>query len=481
MDELEHLKTSLDDVFSPRGVAVVGVSAKKIGFAEIVVEALKSANHPAVFPVNPNYTEVLGLPCYASILDIKEPVDHVVVNIPASASLSLIDDCITKGVKSVHFFTAGFGESGMSGGAELEKQLLDKARSGGLRIIGPNCIGLYVPKSRLHFALRVPLDSGPIGFLSQSGGHAQNLPEFSQLRGLRYSKVISYGNGLDINESELFDYFRVDDETELIAAYIEGVKDGQRFIESLGRAASRKPVIIYKGGKTEAGQRAAKGHTASMTSSIAAFEALCKQKNAIWVKSIEEMIDILVAFRFVKSVPSGFNVGLFGSGGGPSVLAGDEMEEENLCLPEFSDEAKNELKKVLPVPGSIFINPLDTPNLTTPEAIKAALNVLGKQSEIDMLVYHLGFHPIGNWGNGLYSSQQYLDTIISIFNDNIKTYGKPILMALRPPQDLHSIKEFLIVQEAFIKAGFPVFHSMRHLARAMNRMVTWNNFNSPNR
>lgn len=479
MDEQSQITASLNDIFSPRGVAVVGVSEKKIGFAEIIVHALKTASYPAIYPVNPNYREVMGLPCYSSILDIKEPVDHVVVNIPASASLSLIDDCITLGVKSIHFFTAGFGESGISGGAELEKQLLERAKSGGLRILGPNCIGLYVPKSRLHFFLNAPLNSGPIGFLSQSGGHAQNLPEFSQLRGLRFSKVISYGNGLDIDESELLSYFGKDDETEIIAAYIEGVKDGKKFTEALDVAvASGKPVIMYKGGKTEAGQRAAKGHTASMTSSVAVFEALCRQKNVIWVENIEELIDILVAFRFVKSLPGGPNIGLFGSGGGPSVLAADEMEKEGLCLPEFSYDAQNSLKEVLPVPGSIFVNPLDTPNLTTPEAIKAALDVLGEQPEIDMLVYHLGFHPMGSWGLGLFSSQQYLDTIIGIFKENIQSCGKPILMALRPPQDLPAVKEFLIVQESFVKAGFPVFHSMRHLARAMNRLVAWNNFNS---
>jgi acyl-CoA synthetase (NDP forming) len=464
---------SLDEIFAPRGVAVVGASARKLGFAEMVLASLKQADFPAIYPVNPKYSEVQGLRCYPSVSAVEGPVDHVVVNIPAESVLSLLDDCTVKGVRSVHFFTAGFGESGYADKADLERQILKKAQAGGYRVIGPNCIGLFVPKTRLVNDLAVPLDPGPVGFLSQSGGHAQNLPGFSATRGLRFSKVVSYGNALDIDESELLDYFVGDPETEIITAYIEGVKDGPRFNRALASAAAVKPVIVYKGGRSEAGQRAAHGHTASMTSSIDVFDALCRQHNAIIVRDIEEMIDVTVGLRFIARLPDGPNVALVGAGGGPSVLAGDEMEQEGLRLPPFSGDVQEALKAVLPIAGSIFGNPLDTPNMASPEAIAAAFKILGTVPEIDMIVYHLGFHPISRWGMGLFSGEAHLQSVVETMRKCTTDCRKPVLLVLRPPQEIEGMKAFLQAQQGFVEAGLPVFHSMKHLARAVSRLIIW--------
>lgn len=470
------MKTSLiplDDVFSPRGVAVVGASAKNLSFAELVVQSLKEAEFPAIYPVNPKYDEVLGLPCYPNLLEIPGPVDHVVVNIPAESALSLLDECTEKGVKSVHFFTAGFGESGDENRAELEKELLAKARAGGFRIIGPNCIGLFVPKSRLVNSLGVPLDPGPIGFLSQSGGHAQNLPLYGAPRGLRYSKVVSYGNALDVDELELLEYFTQDPETEIIAVYIEGVKNGHRFREVLNRAAAEKPVVLYKGGRTKAGKRTAYGHTASMIDSVEVFDAVCRQAGVLQVHGIDEMVDVLTALCFAVPYPEGNGICLIGAGGGPSVYAGDVMEENGLIFPAFSSILQEELKTQLPVAGSIFANPLDTPNLATPDAVAIALNILAKDPEIHMLAYHLGFHPIGGWGFGRFSTESFFKPIIDSMEAVRKETGKPVLLILRPPMDIPASEEFLTVQKAFVENGFPVFHSLEGLAKGMSRIINW--------
>ena len=468
------IRPTLDEIFSPRGIAVVGASPSNLSFAELVVHSLKEAKFPAVFPVNPKYKEVLGLPCYPNLTDIPGPVDHVIVSIPAEAVLNLLDDCAAKRVRSVHFFTAGFGETGDAAKGALEDAMLAKATAGGFRIIGPNCVGLYVPKSRLVNDLNSPLEPGPIAFISQSGGHAQNLPDYSRARGLRFSKIISYGNALDVNESELLDYFSRDPETDIIAAYIEGVKDGPRFLKALAETAARKPVVIYKGGRTEAGRRATYGHTASMTSSVAIFDALCRQSKAIRVDDLEEMIDVLTALRFVHPLPRDTGAALMGAGGGPSVLAGDEMENEGLRMPCLSPAVQAELKKRLPVAGSIFINPLDTPNLVLPEAISKAMQVMGRVPEIHLLIYHLGFHPLSRWGWGRLSLENFVNPAIGVMREAQRKSGKPVLLALRPPQDLQGMAEFLAAQEAFVKAGFPVFYSMRRLARAMVRVISWN-------
>jgi acyl-CoA synthetase (NDP forming) len=464
---------NLDEVFSPRGVAVVGVSAAGRGFANGVLASLIAAGFPAIYPINPRYTEVMGLPCFPSLQSVPGVIDHVVVSIPAESALSLLDDCSAKGVKSVHFFTAGFSESGIEERAELERTMLAKARSGGFRIVGPNCIGLFVPKSRLVNSAAVPIEPGPIAFISQSGGHASNLPVYGSPRGLRFSKVVSYGNGLDIDESELLEYFAQDPETEIIAAYIEGVRNGRRFFDVLRKASLRKPVVIYKGGTTEAGKRAAHGHTASLTSSVAAFEALCRQMNVIRVDDIDEMVDVLVALRFARLLSTGTGMVVIGAGGGPSVLASDELEKAGLQVPSLSKVTQAELLKFLPLAGSILINPIDAGNLATPEAIAGTLKIVSRVPEAHILLYHLGFHPISSWGGGRFASPAFLEPTITAMNAVRETTGKPVVLALRPPLNLDDMKDFLAAQDAFARAGLPVFHSLHQAGKALARVIQW--------
>jgi len=471
---MKKTAVSLDELFCPRGVAVVGASGPgKLTFSTIVLQALKDAGFPAIYPVNPQYDEALGMRCYPDLVSIPGVVDHVVVNIPAESALALLDECAVKGVRSVHFFTAGFSESGVAERAELEREMLEKARAGGFRIIGPNCVGLYVPKSRLMNTLGVPLEPGPIGFISQSGGHANNLPADGGPRGLRFSKVVSYGNATDVDENELLAYLCQDSETEIIAVYIEGVRDGRRFMNVLREAAAKKPVVIYKGGKTEAGKRAAFGHTASLTSSVAIFEGLCRQTNVIRVDSVDELIDVLVALRFASPLPRGSGVALAGAGGGPSVLASDEIEKAGLELPRLSSEVQAEMMQHLPVSGSIFANPVDTPNLATPDAIATALRILSRVPEIDMILYHLGFHPISRWGYGRFSSAEFLEPLVASIVEVREATGKPVLLALRPPLELEGMQEFLAAQAALVEAGVPVFHSLAEAAKAMARVAAW--------
>ncbi len=468
-------KPLLEEIFSPRGIAVIGASPIEMDpAARGFVQPLKEAGFPNIYPVNPKYTEVLGIPCYPSLQAVPGVVDHVVVSTPAESALALLDDCAAKNVKSVHFFTAGFSENSYTERARMERAMLRKARASGFRIIGPNCAGLYVPKSHLSNVIGLPKEPGPIGFISQSGGYAQNLPYYSGPRGLRFSKAVSYGNALDVDESELLEYFSQDPETEIIAAYIERVKDGRRFLNALMKATARKPVVIYKGGTTKAGTRAAHGHTASLTGSAAIFDALCRQMKAIQVDDIEELIDVLVALRFAKPLPHGIGAAVVGQGGGPSVQAGDEMERAGLQLPRLSPEVMSELRQFLPWAGAIFGNPVDATNLVTPEAISATMRVLGKSPDIHMLIYHMGFHPTSRWASGRIHTQTFLQPAIDALTKAQQTTSKPVLLALRPPSDLHGMKDFLVTQEAFVGAGFPVFHSLFRAAKAMALMVAWN-------
>jgi acyl-CoA synthetase (NDP forming) len=474
----EKPAVNLDVVFNPKSVALVGASPENmLSFAGFSMISLKAAGFPAIYPVNPKYTEAFGLPCYPSVSAIPGPVDHVVVCISAERVLQLLDDCARKGVKSVHFFTAGFSESGEQSGVDLEQAMLRKARAGGFRIIGPNCTGLFIPRARFSMATRLPMDPGGVAFMSQSGGHSQDLPLHAGPRGIRFSKVISYGNALDIDECELLEYFASDPETTVIAAYIEGVREGNRFRDVLQNAAAKKPVVIYKGGNSEAGLRAARSHTASLTSSVQAFRALCRQCNAIMVNDIQELIDELVALTYAVPHPLGKGIAVLGVGGGPSVEASDCMEPAGLQLPGFSPQVQSDLKSSLPLAGGIFANPLDATNLMFPDVIYKSMNIIAADPRISMLLYHMGFHPVTRWGDSRFTNDFFLKPATEALHKIHEESGKPVLLALGPASDKAGMDELLVLQESFVGAGLPVFRSLEKAALAMARVVDWNRKN----
>ncbi len=471
---MERQQPSLGELFYPRGVAVVGVSpASSFGFSNTVLQALKEADFPCIYPVNPKYQEAFGLKCYPSLRDIPGLVDHVIVCIPAEGVLHLLDDCAAKGVKSVHFFTAGFSETGYREREELERQVLNKARAAGIRIIGPNCVGLFCAQSRLSNNLGAPLEPGHISFFSQSGGHAQQLPLDHGCRGLRFSKMVSYGNALDVDESEVLEYLAEDPDTEIIAGYIEGVKEGRRFCSALRKASACKPVVIYKGGVREGGSRTARSHTASLSLSPQVFDALCRQARAIRVSDMEELADVLVALSFMARPLQGPGVGIVGAGGGPSVLISDELEEAGLKVPSLPSEVRDELKGFLPLAGGIFSNPVDSNGLLDPANLLQTLKVLGALPYIHLFLYHLGFHPVTRWGRGRITAPTVLGKTIEALNEARQSTGRPVLVALCPATNIEGMKEFLRVQEACAQAGFPVFYSPRQLAKAITYILAW--------
>jgi acyl-CoA synthetase (NDP forming) len=207
---------------------------------------------------------------------------------------------------------------------------------------------------------------------------------------------------------------------------------------------------------------------------VAVFENVCRQANAIRVDSLDEMIVMLVALRFGTPLPRGRGVAVFGGGGGPCVLASDELADAGLELPRLSSEVQAELGRSLPVDGSILSNPVDTTNLATPEAIATAVRILGQVPEVDMLLYHLGFHPISRWGHGRFASPAFLEPVVASLLGVRERTGKPVLLALRPPLDVQGMDEFLAAQAAFVDAELPVFHSLRAAARAVSRVAVWN-------
>src|SRR3990170_1965808 len=221
----------IEAIFHPRSIAVVGASANPDSPGYDYVSSLREFGYQGqVYPINPRADEILGLPACSSLRDVPGQVDYVISCIPAAAVLDLVDDCAAKGVRALQLFTGRFSETGRREGMDLERRLLQRARAAGVRIIGPNCMGLLYPRLGISFRTDMPREPGTVGFLSQSGNLLLELTYLGGPRGLRFSKAISYGNGLDLNEADFLDYFAQDAETEVIGAYIEGVHDGRRLL-----------------------------------------------------------------------------------------------------------------------------------------------------------------------------------------------------------------------------------------------------------
>ena len=264
----------LEAILSPRSIAVVGASANRdTPGHDYVLSLLQYGYRGQIYPVNPRLEELLGLPAYPSLRDVPGPVDYVISCVPNTAVLDLADQCIEKGARVLQLFTARFSETGREEGKRLERELAQRAQRGGLRIIGPNCMGLH--HSRLGITFRPDMASppGPVGVLSQSGNLLFELNYRGVPRGLRFSKAISYGNGIDLDESDFLLYFARDPGTTVIGAYIEGVKDGRRFLRALSEAARAKPTVVLKGGRTGGGGRTAASHTAALAGRREVWEA----------------------------------------------------------------------------------------------------------------------------------------------------------------------------------------------------------------
>jgi len=334
----------LEDIFNPQSIAVVGASGNPhtMGY-RFAASLLEYGYRGTVYPINPNHSEILGIKTYPRVRDIPGSVDYVISCIPAPKVPSLMEDCCEKGVKAVHLFTARFSETGRQEAAELEQAILRKAKIGGVRIIGPNCMGLYFPRKGISFSDAMPKKAGTVALISQSGQVAEELCRYVALREVYFSKAISYGNALDFNECDFLDYFAQDPETKVILMYVEGIRDGKRFAKTVQCAAANKPVVILKGGKSKSGTRATASHTASMAGSQDIWESFVTQSGAVAAKDLDELADLAVAFQYLPPI-KGFRVGVAGGGGGASVLSADICEAKGLDVIPLPSEMRAELK-----------------------------------------------------------------------------------------------------------------------------------------
>jgi len=303
----------------------------------------------------------------------------------------------------------------------------------------------------------------------------------SAVRGIRFSKVVSYGNAADIDESELLTYLVGDPDTEIICAYIEGIKDGRRFLAAIRKAAAAKPTVVLKGGRTAAGTRAVISHTASLAGSLQVFDSLCRQVNAVRVNSVEEMGDLAVAFRYMGA-PAGPGVAVVGGGGGFSVFAADEIDDAGLQCPPLPERTQKALGEINPVAGTSVRNPVDTIAIFEPPKLEQTLRIIGEAENIDVIMYHTSF----SWGRGRRSMAMmgadpahYMQMQVQQMEKARAASGTPIVVVLRPPLDVESMERTAAFQEKCWQAGFPVYPTIPRAANAIAKTLRWARARTP--
>jgi acyl-CoA synthetase (NDP forming) len=461
---LENLHRALH----PRAVAVVG--ARQLD-DYMWLRNMSTFNGP-VYSVNIDAKEIpgieaLGVPNYARLTDIPEPVDFVVVAVPRRAAPLVLKDAIAKGVAGVAMFTAGFAETGEAEGLQLQQTLIDLARPANIALIGPNCMGVYHPKLGIRNHIEQPAgESGNVGFISQSGTHAINFSLYGASQGLKISKVLSYGNGVVLDSADLLEYLLQDADTTVIGMYIEGPRDGRRLFDVVKRLARQKPLLIWRGGQTAAGSRATASHTASLAQSGEIWEALYRQTGALRVDGLEEMVDTIKALQFLKP-STGQRLGLVTMTGGPSVVITDTFARAGLDVPPLTETSYERFRGFFNIIGGSYKNPIDMGMNWAGESFHDIMQVLLDDPHIDAVVNDL---PLTFLYRRMARQPDFKARLFATFRDMRERYDKPLLAVVGfSPFE----KEEVDMRRELLAAGIPAFHNFERAARAFKQASTY--------
>lgn len=374
---------SMKAMFSPEGVAVYG-SAAEGKLANVLVHRIIEGGLKKVYAVNPKGLGVLDVqvPGYTTILDVEDKVDLAVIAAPAKTVAGVMEECGQKGVKAAVIISSGFSEAG---NAEGEKEIMDIAKKYGIRCVGPNCAGLVNTHSGLVATLETMPPKGSISMVSQSGAIGGSFMALSASDGVGIAKFLSYGNGADLTAIDLLQYLKNDPETKVVAIYVESVKDGREFMDTVKEVAAVKPVVIVKSGRSSFGQRAAMSHTGSMAGADNVFDAAIKQCGAIRANTLKEMFDICKGFSLMEDM-KGRKVAVVTNSGGPGVMSTDKAEEVGLDIPVSSEALRNELASFLPAFAGMK-NPIDLTVEGTGEQYELAIKAAMKEMDAALVIY----------------------------------------------------------------------------------------------
>lgn len=468
-------------LFTPRTIAVVGASAKGNGVAQgnRFIRHLRQVGYGgAIYPIHPSEQVVDDLIAYPSLAHTPESIDYAFIAI-AGERVPATLAAANKRVRFAQVMSSGFGES--VAGRELETALVEAARLGGMRLIGPNCMGIHSPRGRLTFVDGGPDSAGTVGVMSQSGGLAIDVLQRGRARGLEFSGVVSIGNCADLGPNDFLEYFLADAETRVIGAYLEHVANGRLFFEQLREAGASKPVVILKAGRTHQGQRAAASHTGSLADNDQVWTAVAKQTGAILVDTLEEFIDALVVFQSYtpRLAPPTGRVLLFGNGGGASVLATDFLAKLGLDVVAVDANTAKALERLELPAGASIANPIDVPaNIFQKDRgaiAQTILEVVAQMEGAEAILMHLNVPVILGY--------RHVDMLSDLINAAVRAramcLGRThLLLALRSNGEPECEQRRRECRLQAMKAGIPVFDELPNQARAMAAVHAHERFRS---
>lgn len=423
--------SSLRPFFHPQTVAVIGASSDPLGVGHRLVDVILQGGYGGrLYPVNPHATAIGNLPSFPSLREVPEAVDLAIVAVPATAVLEVIEDCARCGVRAILCISAGFAELGEQG-QTLQQQLTARVRQHGLRLIGPNCLGLVATGVKLN-AVFVPVfpPPGRMAMSSESGALGFALLAAAQKLKLGVSSFVSVGNRADVSSNDLLEYWEQDPNTDMILLYLESFGNPRRFARIARRVSRAKPIVAVKAGRTQAGQRAAGSHTAALAARDVAVDALFHQTGVIRAETLAEMFDLVGALAS-QPLPRGLRLGVLTNAGGPAILCADAAEAAGLQVPELSPELRKQLGSFLPPTASVA-NPVDMIAAASPAQFRRALTLLLTGGEVDAVV--VIFVPAG------LTDDQAVPQAISATVAQLRQNGitdRPVLSCWLPGEDLH--------------------------------------------
>jgi acyl-CoA synthetase (NDP forming) len=426
-----NMKISLDAIFSPKSVAVIGARDRRGTFGYNALAGMRGMGYgKGLFPVNPKQDEVQGLRAYKNLAEIPEEVDMAVIVVQAKTVPNVIQDCIDKGIKGGIMITAGFAELGEEG-AELQGKIVETSKAANFNFIGPNCMGVRSTEGKVStMGMRHGEFSrvGPVSFISQSGTLGGYFFEAAGKNGFDTNKFISCGNQASINFTDLLEYLGEDDTTKVIAGYMEGMQDGRRFLEVAKKVSAKKPVLLFKAGSSEASARAASSHTASMASNDDIFDSVCRQAGVLRFRDFNEMFDLAGALCY-SPIPKGNRVAIVSGGGGFCVTTAEACAERGLDLPVLDADTQGELKKLMDPYAPAPVNPVDCIGVTGIDDFYKVIETAAQQDYIDSLIVM----PWGTRVNPYIDPDElikYIETAKKV-SEIPEKYGKPVILSGR--------------------------------------------------
>ena len=471
----EDPKSFLDSMLTPKSIAVIGAPRSQEDiWTNILGSIIRYGYIGKIYPINPMAEEINGLKAYPSLASLPERADLVIICVSAPRVPDALRDCVSSGHRNVHIFSAGFKETGEPEGIRLHQEIEAIAEKGGLHVMGPNCMGVHNPKmlmSTWEVTDMAPKQSGPVVFVSQSGGHAGDFIVHASRSGIYFNKAVSYGNALTLDCTDFIPYLADDEETKIICLYLEGIKDGRKLLRQVKQINRVKPVILMKGGLTKSGARAVASHTGSMSGGEQIWETFFRQTGAVKVHTLEDMVDVVQAFLHLGA-PKGRGVGVICTGGGIGVSAADCFDRFGLELPPLAEETRTALTEFIPAAGNMTRNPIDFGRaFRDPVLLEKVMQIVSSDPSIDSVVLSLHLDWLGKINRGKHALQ--LARHIGDRKSSI-TSGKPFAMNLSCYHTDSNIERvFRSIEQEFIKAAVPVYEGFPKVAYTLSQVASY--------